>query len=549
MASVPVSPSELNRARTGVDCQRTQSELGVNVTDRAFYISGAAVLALAVCLHLFFFSRGFYSIGWDESGRTLDAHTWAAHGTVLAKAWLPFYRICVGLGLRAFPDLVLTPRIISFLYGLASILAAAWLAHELFQSRKTTLLTLTLSTFFSQRVALSLAPLSDIMFIFVILATMALFSRWLRTYSRNALLLCALFGALATTLRYEGWIFGAAIFLIVAGCYFFASAGMERKDLLLSGLILFSFPLGWALSTFFTTNPIDVVIADAQQYSPRQILRKNPLIVFVRTNGFTLNFIGGVAILQFIRGGEWRYKAIVTASFGPLVVASLVLLLTQSAQTGPSWRMIGVWSMLLLPFTACVLAGCSWPSAGGKIRNVLAAGATVLVLGAFVYDAFRIERNSSRAFPESDRLAGQYLNELITANPDTKILIESSRYFFLNIQIASQHPDAFVRNSVPELKCVPILPLGGPVRAALVSQRIEFLVFQTDEYKDFLNQSPDVTKVKDFGPWSIYELMQTARRAPGARAAIGAAVRTTPRSSSPPAPTSPAARSGPDRGP
>jgi hypothetical protein len=122
-----------------------------------------------------------YSFGWDESARTLDAYAWAAHGTALNTAWLPFYRICVGLGLKDFPDLFLTPRIISFLYGLATIPAAAWLGHELFRSRKTTALTLTLSTFFSQRVVLSLAPLSSIMFIFMIFATMAFFARWLRT--------------------------------------------------------------------------------------------------------------------------------------------------------------------------------------------------------------------------------------------------------------------------------------------------------------------------------------------------------------------------------
>src|SRR6185503_4918107 len=142
---------------------------------------------LAVSLHLFFFSRGFYSIGWDESGRTLDAYEWAAHGTIMSRAWLPFYRISIGLGLKAFPDLFLTPRILTFLFGLATIPAAAWLAHELFQDRKTTLLTLTLSTFFSQRLALSLAPLSDIMFIFVSLVTMAAFARWLHTYDRSVL--------------------------------------------------------------------------------------------------------------------------------------------------------------------------------------------------------------------------------------------------------------------------------------------------------------------------------------------------------------------------
>ena len=478
------------------------------VANRSVYLSGVSVLAFAVCLHGYFFARGFYAIGWDESGRTLDAHAWAAHGIVQVQAWLPFYRICVGLGLKAFPDLFLTPRIIVFLFGLAAIPAAAWLAHELFQSRKTTLLTLILTTFFSQRVALSLAPLSDIMFIFMTLITAAMFARWLRTYSRSALLLTALFGALTSTVRYEGWVLDAAIFVVGAFYCRCTPIGLKRKDLLLFGVILFSFPLGWAMSTSLMKNPIAVVISDAQQYSPWAIVRKNPLVEFAITNGFSLNLIGMISIVQFMRRGEWRYKAFVAASFAPLAVISLAMLLLRSAQSGPSWRMIAVWSLLLVPFTARFLAGYSWPFSGGRTSNVLASCATVLVLSVFLYDAFRIERNSTWAFPYSDRLAGKYLDDFITAAPDTKILIESSKYFFLNIQVASQHPEAFVRNSVPEKQSVPILPLGSSVRDALESRGVTLLVFQDNSYKDFLNRSSEVVKLKTFGPWSVYMLRQ-----------------------------------------
>ncbi|HSP96960.1 MAG TPA: hypothetical protein VL049_06905 [Candidatus Dormibacteraeota bacterium] len=474
------------------------------MTSRAFYFVGAIVLVFAVCEHLFFVDRGFYSIGWDESGRTLDAYTWAAHGIGASKAWLPFYRICVGLGLRAHPDLVVTPRIISFSFGLGSIVAAAWLAQELFQGRTTTLLTLTLGAFCSQRVALSLAPLSDIMFVFVMLVTMALLARWLRTDGRTALFACALFAALATTIRYEGWISAAAVAVIVAGRSRFASTAMKRKDLVAVGAIVFTFAAAWSVSTFPETNPIGAVIVDARRLSPAQILRKNPLVELAVTNALSLNLIGIVAILHFTRRGPWRHRAIIAASFGPLLVASLVLLLTRSAQTGPSWRMIGVWTMLLLPFTAWVLAGGDRPAAEDGKGKALAIAATMLVLAAFVFDTFRIERDSSWAFPESDRLAGRYLDGLLTAKPEARVLIESSRYFFLNVQVASQHPDAFVTNSVPERESTSLLPLGGRVRQALEGREIELLVFRTDEYRDFLNRSPEVTKLGDFGPWSIY---------------------------------------------
>jgi hypothetical protein len=96
---------------------------------------------------------------------------------------------------------------------------------------------------------------------------------------------------------------------------------------------------------------------------------------------------------------------------------------------------------------------------------------------------------------------------LITADPETKILIESSKFFFPNIEVASQHPDAFVINSIPERQSIPVLPLEGPLDS-LKKKGVNLLVFQGEEYKNLLNRSPGVVKVRDFGPWSIYALTQ-----------------------------------------
>jgi hypothetical protein len=475
--------------------------------DRKFYASCAASLAAAVCLHLFFFSRNFYSISWDESGRILDAHAWAVHGIFQAPAWLPFYRFVVGLGLMVYPDLILTPRLISFLFGLASIPASGWLAHELFGNRRATVLTLIFGALFSQRVTLSLAPLSDIMFIFLTLVMMALLARWLRTHKKPVLLSCAVVGALMSTLRYEGWLFGAAAFLTAVVSSLFAANRDRHRDHLLFGAILFIFPTLWALGTFMKVNPAAVVAADARHFSMREILRKNPAIEFTHTSLMTMNFLGVFAIIRFIRIGTVRDRAVIAASFGPLLLVSLALLLMRSAQTGPSWRMIAVWNMLLLPYTAFLLTERRWLSSKGlKGGRALGAIATTLVLGAFVYDTFRIEKASRWAFPESDIQTGRYLEDAINSNPETKVLIESSRYFYLNVLVASQHPDAFVRNSIPNAESEPVLRTTSPTWIALKEQGIRFLVFQTRPYKDLLNRSPDISRLKDFGPWSIYKV-------------------------------------------
>ena len=443
------------------------------------------LLALAVCLQLFFFSRGFYAVSWDESARTLDAYSWAAHGTPQTPQWLPFYRILVGLGVTAFPDLFLTPRIITFLFGLATIPAAAWLAHELFQSRKVTMATMLLATFAPQRIALSLAPLSEIMFIFAILLSMASFARWLSTNARSSLMLGGLFVALAGTIRYEGWLFGLAILAAAAT----RAPGKER---LLAGAIVLAFPLIWIGGKFVTANPVAAVVAGAQQYTPGQVLTRNPLIDFAVANTVSLNLIGVVYAA--------RRRTVTAIMFGPLAAMSLIFLLTRAAATGASWRITAVWSILLLPFTAFLLTRI------GKAAGPLV---TLVLLAAFLFNTFRIEKASRWAFPRSDRDAGAYIDHRIAGDPSARILIESSTYAYLNIEVASQHPDAFVNNSAPEQPLSPrIVAPGASLPGTLKAQGITLLMFRSRDYQNFLNRSSEVVKLKDFGEWSIYQLVR-----------------------------------------
>ncbi len=418
------------------------------MTDRKFYLWAGVVLILAIGMHLFFFSRGFYSIAWDESGRTLDAYTWAAHGTVMQPAWLPFYRILVGTSLKLLPNLFLTPRLLSFLFGLAVIPVTGWLAQELFQDRRVTALALLLSALCPERVTLSLSPLSSIMFTFVIAVAMSFFARWLRTNSRGVLLATTAVAVLATTLRYEGWIFGAAFFVAVAWSY--RSGRTGRGDVLWVGTLLSLFPLAWALAIFPSANPVGVASHDMRVLSSTEVLRRNPLSQFVLVNAASLNLIALLSVAQLAVRGVWRHRAFLAVAFGPLLAASAVLLVARGGQTGPAWRMVGVWTVLLVPFTAYLLAGCAWPFSGGALRRTLGLGVALVVAGAFLHSTFQIERASTWAFPESSLRAGQYLERRIEDSPQDRVLIESSEYSFLNIQVASQHPDAFVLNSVPE---------------------------------------------------------------------------------------------------
>lgn len=471
---------------------------------RPFSIAIASAFAVALGLQLFFFSMGFYSIGWEESARTLDAYSWVHHRVILTGAWLPFYRVVVGWAVRLFPDLFLTPRVISFLFGVAAIAATAWLTHEIFQSSRTTLISVALSVFFSQRIVLSLAPVSSILFTTTILTAMAALARWLRTYDRNALWICGLAAAVAGTNRYEGWVFEAAILLAVVICKSYTPDRITARDLVFLGLILITFPAIWAAGTFIGSNPIQAVVRDASRFSLREVLIRNPLAEFVATNALSLNLIGMAAVLRFFRTGDLRQRTLVTVLFTPLLCISLGLLLMRSAQTGASWRDICVWSMLAIPFTASLLSGAAWRFPAGSTGKLIQAGLLLIVISTSLYNVVRLRRDSSWAFPESDRLAGSFLNSLASAARGKKILIESSTYAYLNLEVASQQPDSFLLNGVPEQPGVPLLSPRGSIRRAVDELGVRFLVFQSDEYKSSFSHNPDVTKVQDFGRWSVY---------------------------------------------
>lgn len=441
----------------------------------------AAAIAVLVGAALQFYcllELEFYSVSWDEAGRILDAYDWSRDGRAFPGPWLPFYRIVVGSALWLHPDLIVTPRIVSGLFGLATIPAIGKLAHQLFQDRRTTLAALAGAAIFSQRVALSVAPLSSILFSFFILCGMACLAQWLRTRADAALYCSAAWIAVAGTVRYEGWLFGAAVWLI-------AWMRTAKRKRLLAGLalVLFTFPLAIsAVKASNAVNPVGVVIGHAREYTAREIVEKNPAVEFVVTNAWNLNLTGFLLALTIARNGPRHQRDFGIATYLPLAVLSAGLLAASAAQSGPSWRMIGVWSLLTLPFTARVAA-----QAEGRYRWLgIAFGLAVLT--AFGLDLRRIERQSGWAFPAWDRTAGAYMESVLENDPKQRIQIESSKFNYLNVLAASQHPEAFVLSPEPQVG----------------ADGSTWLLFRTPQFTERLDAQPNLVKVRQFGPWSLY---------------------------------------------
>jgi len=301
----------------------------------------AAAFVLATSMHWLLYWQGFYGISWDDAGRTLDAYQWLRDPQVLrATNWLPFHRIVVGSALAIHPDLFVTPRVVTFLFSLATLAMLTWLAAELFRDRRVTTATALLGAVFMPRVVLALAPLSCGPFGCVIVAAMAALARWLRTATRASLVLAALAFALSTTIRFEGWGFAAAFGLVVLTCRWTDPDRVSRVDVALSAVIVSAFPLLWMGlnaaqrgSAFASLNKNGSAYADWLT-----VWRKNPLTEFLIINVLTLNVIGLWSVVERARR-EARFRRFLFVAATPLLLTSVALLASKRAQSGPSWRM------------------------------------------------------------------------------------------------------------------------------------------------------------------------------------------------------------------
>lgn len=449
------------------------------MSDRAVrYAASAALLAGAALALYLLLVRDFYSISWDEAGRTLDAWSWSLSGEPRSHVWLPLYRVLVGISLRIHPDLIWTPRLVTIAFSLAAILAVGWLTHELFADRRATVAALALAAFFPQRIVLGVAPLSSILFGFFVVAGMAFVARWLRTGSLRALHGGVFLVAIAETARFEGWVFGACL----AALIWCRLAGRGLGQPLLATALLAAVPMAMTLRFAVQgVNPATVIRKDAETYTPQEILRKNPMVDFVVSNAVTLNLAGAAYALLGPARRRRRHRELLALCAAPLIIVSGGLLATSTVQTGPSWRMIAAWSLLTLPFTSRLAA--LWSRTPARTAVV---AATLGLL--FLVELQRIERQSQWAFPEADRLAGAYLARLIDSRPETRIQIEASDFFYLNVVVASQYPGAFEMSPAPGL--APDAPSAW--------------LFQTPESTRRLDASDIVRKAAEFGPWVLY---------------------------------------------
>lgn len=475
-----------------------------------------AAFLLAVCLHGGLLIFGLYGISADESGRTTDAYFWATTGTPQSDVWLPFHRILVGYALLAWNDLFVVPRVISFFAGLLALFLLVWLSHELFDDRRVTGITAILASCFSHRVILSAVPLTEIEFIAVITAATIAYSRWLRLHRPMDMVAAAALIALGTSIRYEGWIFAASFIVLLVFTKQARIDFAKHRTISLAAIILIVlFPLYWTATAYAHSGVLlGFLNANTERYEKLlhltfpKIVWHNPLVQFIFQNGAAFNLVGVIALLELIRA-QRRIRILAEVPVLALLAFSLVEFTGKGIVSHNPWRIIAVWSCLLIPFTAYWIV--DYLATAGKGSKLRYYGVPAAIVAAFFVQTLSLARTP--AFSESDYTIGKFLREKLEENRGKKVLVEGTDWSYVNIMVASNAPERIVSNTGfdPYSPAPEIIHAQDSIDADnLAAKGFEFLVFKS-KLRASSTQKMALSELTENDKWRVYKIVPAGK--------------------------------------
>lgn len=503
-------PHQLNKV------ERTHlNEPIAQMRKKHFWLIATVAILAAIAIQAYICAKGFYAISGDESGHTLDAWRWSREKSLHPAVWLPFYTTVVGITLDLFPNLFRTPRIISFLFGLGTLAVIGWLTHALFGRREITSLSLILGAFLPERVVLSVVPLTEIMFMFVIATASALLAVSIRTKSNRTLIWCAIAVALACTIRYEGWVFATSFVLLILYQNDWKSVPLVARMRKLPIAIVVGFPTMWMLMNFFQgPSPFQFLLSPIANYtrlygtSLPGLLEHCTGTQFFLQNILSWNILGILGLIVVYTRDDHLRKWL----FFPAGAFVLMTALSLGGKMLPNhnfWRIAAVWSSLLIPFTAFwIVEQQKLLLIGKRMRRLVSGVITLLVLLNFCR---QIEARTLYAdFGFAEREAGEFISQQTLLRSES-IIIESTTWQYLHILVASQRPELFIGNSgndparpmppiidIEDTRCIP----------GLVTKGIHYLVFKNTLMKKYLDDRKELIHTKDFGEWAVYAVKE-----------------------------------------
>lgn len=473
-----------------------------------YIIAAAAIIILFIFVELSLISKGFFSLSADESGHTLEAYEWLRGEGGFFSIWLPLFKILNSFALKIHFDLVATPRIMSAVFGLLTLFALIYLTYKLFDNKIIALFSGFLGTIFLPIAIFSVLPLQEIYFFFLITSSISFLIAWIKSRAKIYLTGSIIFCALATTARYEAWVFACIIFIIMVFRILKSEEHSKKKLIVIcsAAIILFSFPVIWIyLSSSLNKEVYGFITSVASRYSRGQILseiKNNVLYLFLSLNVTSLNIIGIISLASLFKINS-SVKIFTIILFGSLVSFAFISFLIKAMPTHNHWRVAAIWCLLLLPFTAHWLFTLLEKIRSDSWNRYAFTVFTCLIIYFFISQLEEYTSNSY--FTRSEIDAGNFLRQV--SNDDvSKIFIlkhASDKWRYSNLEVASQKPELFVSN-LKNIKYAASdsLFLPDSLVSEMIDRNIKYIVVPSSIV---LGSHPiQVREIKRFEKWNIF---------------------------------------------
>ena len=475
-----------------------------------YYLSLIVVIILFFGVEYSLISKGFFALSADESAHTLESYEWFTGEGHLFSIWLPFYKIINGLALKIHYDLVITPRAVSLLFGLLTLISLMILTYQLFENRVIVLLTGFFAAIFSPIAIFSVLPLTEIFYFFFIVASITCLLLWLKTLNRKYLALVIFLLMVSTTIRFEAWIFSAIIFCIIGYEIFKSQRTQMQKIIWITsiGLALASFPLYWSyLSSISGSDSNGFVSAVTSRYKEGKIIteiKNNSLYLFFVISVNSLNIIGLASLIYLYKINN-AVKKFSVVLLGSLLTFSILSFFINAMPTHHYWRVAMIWSLLLLPFTVYTLDYFLENSKSSPMYRYLFV-IIFLLLIYFIYT--QTQQYSTESYlTNGDIEAGEYINELSKNSSDKFYVIKdgSDKWRYNNLLVSSQHPKIFIENLENfGFSTSDTITVNEKLLSELGNKQIRYLVVPSQK---FLSTEPKLfSEIFNNPNWNIFEL-------------------------------------------
>ncbi|MCL5028260.1 MAG: hypothetical protein M1480_04465, partial [Bacteroidetes bacterium] len=358
-----------------------------------------------------------------------------------------FQKIVYAFAFRIYYDLFLTPRIISAIFGLFTLLSLIDLSFQLFKNKNVSVLTGFFGTIFLPISIFSVLPLLEIYFFFFTVMSITFYFRWKNNEKYFYLWVSIASSIIGTTIRYEAWLFTFFLFLIVAFHIFNQAKSFQFKFFIITGiaLLLSIFPAYWIYLSYITYGTINSFMVSVENnYHPFSLLsevKNNALFSFLKVNISSLNIVGIISIISLYKKNS-NIRAFVFLFASTLIVFSLVTFISKAMPTHNYWRLAMIWSLLLLPFTTHGIYSLIDKASISKIRIVFFICSFLILSYSFLMQV--VGHSFYSYITYDDMKVGEILSKEFHGNNSNAYLQRNGTLDYLNILVTSQNPDRFV---------------------------------------------------------------------------------------------------------